>query len=74
MSGVVPLPCPEKLRSVEEALGAARNAELGNIVIVGEVPEGFLILNAGDGEPLTAAQVVFLLAKAQHLILDGYGR
>jgi hypothetical protein len=66
----IPLPIPGTLRSVDDALGAAKNAGLSNVLIISEKSaDEFVLIHAGAGDPLTAAQCLWLLAKAQQLLL-----
>jgi hypothetical protein len=62
------LPIPSRCRTVDQALGAAKNEGLSNVLILSETETGLLMINAGDGEPLTAAQCAWLLLKAQSIL------
>lgn len=67
------LPIPEVHRRTIDALGSAmRVAEtdgIEQVVILGQLPDGFLFVSAGDGEPLSAAQCLWLIEYGrQHLV------
>ena len=75
MSSVSALPLPQTCRSVDDALGAARLSGATNVLILSELEDGFLILNGQDGgEPLTMAQCVYLLRKAEHVMFGPWER
>ena len=66
---VAHLPLPQTCRSVEQALGAARLADINNCLIISETERGLLFINAGDGEPLTMAQCIYLLRRTEHVLM-----
>jgi len=72
---VARLPIPGVHRSVIEALGSAtRVAEtdgIEQVVILGQLPDGFLFVSSGDGEPLSAAQCLWLIEHARQLLVSG---
>jgi hypothetical protein len=37
------------------------------VVILGETPDGLLLLSAGDGDQLTGAQILWLIGSGRHL-------
>jgi hypothetical protein len=61
---------PEQFRHPSEVLVVAAQLDLPNIVLLSMNDEGLLILNAGDGIPLTEAQVLYLLERARQSLLN----
>ena len=70
MADVKSLPIPEVCRTVEQALGAAKNANLSNVVILSETTEGFCFISAGTGEQLTAAECLWLIERGRKILMS----
>lgn len=70
MSEPIPLGIPKILRSVADALGAARNAGFLNIVIIGETDSGALMFSADMDGPLTRAETNYILDRGKKMVLD----
>ncbi len=62
------LKVPGRIRSVEDALAVAGKVDMSAVVILGETPEGLLLLSAGDGDQLTGAQILWLIESGRHLL------
>jgi hypothetical protein len=76
MADVAQMPIPGRHNSVTAAIGTASNiAEREKLlrgVIIAEAEDGLVFLSAGDGQPLTSAEALWLLESAKSLLM-GWG-
>lgn len=71
-SKIVNMPIPARLRSVRDCLSVALQQDLGHVLVLSATSrDSVLILPGSNGEPMTEAEIVWLLEQSKRIILEG---